>query len=450
MLPRLLFRAAAIVLGTTVLTLSSVIAATPAQAGESADAGDTVTWSVEPADASGPTGEPWTELTLDAGQSVTEHMSITNRGLVDVVFQLSAEDGYFTDTGRFNMLRADEASVDAGTWISIADSVEVRAGDSVILPFRVDVPADATPGDHPAGVAASIRTGDSTIGVESRVGFRVMTRVRGDLAPALSVTDQTAIYTPSWTPFRPGSLTVTSTIVNSGNTRLGALPRVTTAGPLGVFAIDTTPAQIPEFAPGESRVIATVVPEVWPTFVTQVGTTAEAVAVVGAEPLPEVAATAQSTVATIPWSHLLLLAMLALAFALLRWRGTARRRDVARMLDDAREEGRRQGASMNAGLAVVLIAAIAGVVGVSEASPSFAAAGPSTVFVDVDVTPRPSLPTSTPGIATPTPTPSPGGLARTGLAVDGWGVLAAGIVVTAGVAAMRVAARRRSASDPRC
>ncbi|MBD8217257.1 hypothetical protein IFU40_01265 [Microbacterium sp. CFBP 13617] len=405
MISPLLSRAAAIVLGATLLAVSPVGAAGPARAQAPADASDTVTWSVEPADASSATGEAWTELTLDAGQSVTEHMMITNRGGSDVVFRLSAADGYFTDSGRFTMLPADEASVDAGTWITIAESVEVGAGDSVIVPFTVDVPANATPGDHPAGVAAGILTGDSTIGVESRVGFRVMTRVRGDLAPALSVADQQAVYSPSWNPFLPGSLTVTATIVNSGNTRIGALPRVTSSGPLGLFATDTTPAQIAEFAPGESRTITTVMPEVWPAFSTQVRTTAASLAVGGTEPLREATGSAQTTVATIPWSHLLLLATLALAVVLLRWRGTTRRKTVARMVDEAREEGRRQGSMTNAGLAVLVIAAVAGGIVVSGASPPLASTGRSAVFVDVDVTPLSLAPSMSPG--TPPPTPAP-------------------------------------------
>jgi len=448
MISLLLSRAAAIVLGATLLAVSPVGAAGPARAQASADASDTVTWSVEPADASAATGEAWTELTLDAGQSVTEHMMITNRGGSDVVFRLSAADGYFTDSGRFNMLPADEASVDAGTWITIVGSVEVGAGESVIVPFTVDVPANATPGDHPAGVAAGIRTGDSAIGVESRVGFRVMTRVRGDLAPALSVADQQAVYSPSWNPFLPGSLTVTATIVNSGNTRLGAVAHVASSGPLGVLATDTTPAQIAEFAPGESRTITTVIPEVWPAFATQVRTTAASIAVGGAEPLREATGSAQTTVATIPWSHLLLLATLALAVVLLRWRGITRRKIVARMVDEAREEGRRQGSMTNAGLAVLLIAAVAGGIVASAASPALASTGRSAVFVDVDVTPLPLAPSMTPGTPPPTPAPAPGDLAQTGRAVDAGGALAAGVLAAAG-AAIYAARRRPRAGDPR-
>ncbi|WP_314452542.1 hypothetical protein [uncultured Microbacterium sp.] len=449
MISVLLSRAAAIVLAASLLVFSPIGAVGPARAQASADASDTVTWSVEPADADAATGEAWTELTLDAGQSVTEHMMITNRGGSDVIFRLSAADGYFTDTGRFNMLAADEESVDAGTWITIAESVEVGAGESVIVPFTVDVPTNATPGDHPAGVAAGILTGDSTIGVESRVGFRVMTRVRGDLAPALSVTDQQAVYSPSWNPFLPGSLTVTATIVNSGNTRLGALPRVTSSGPLGVLATDTTLTQIAEFAPGESRTIITVVPGVWPAFATQVRTTAASIAIAGTEPLRGATGSAQTTVATIPWSHLLLLATLAVAVVLIRWRGTRRRRTVARMVDEAREEGRRQGSATNAGLAVLLIAAVAGGIVVSDASPTQAFTGRSAVFVDVDVTPLPPAPSMTPGTQPPTPVPAPDGLAQTGRAVDDWGVLAAGVLVTAGAAAISVAKRRPRSGEPR-
>ncbi|WZH35563.1 MAG: hypothetical protein PIR02_12345 [Microbacterium enclense] len=434
----------AVIVGAMMLASSSIALSSPARADTPTDAPETVTWSVEPADEHGPTGEAWTELTLDAGQSVTEHMLVTNRGRGDVVFHLSAADGYFTESGRFNMLPADQASTDAGTWITIQDSIEVGAGQSVLVPFRVAVPANATPGDHPAGVAAGIRTGDSTIGVESRVGFRVMTRVSGDLAPALTVTDQTVAYTPSWNPFLPGSLAVTATIVNSGNTRLGALPRASSSGPLGLFAADTTLAQIPEFAPGESRTVSVAIPDVWPVFVTEARTIVDSVPLDGAEPLPAVSASTQTTLWTIPWSHLLLIAVLALAIVLLRWRGTARRAAVSRMIDDAREEGRRDGALTKTGLLAVLIAVIVAGIVTSEAVPSFASAEPGTVSIDVEVTSRPP---DAPGptTATPTAVPARGDLALTGPTLDPGVALVAGALVAAGAAAIHVSTRHRRA-----
>ncbi len=74
-------------------------------------------------------------------------------------------------------------------------------------------------------MAASVRSSspgaDGTrVGVDSRVGFRVSTRVTGDLAPALTVDGLRADYTPSWSLFAPGTMTYDYTVRNSGNTAL--------------------------------------------------------------------------------------------------------------------------------------------------------------------------------------------------------------------------------------
>ncbi|WZH35575.1 MAG: hypothetical protein PIR02_12405 [Microbacterium enclense] len=402
------------------LLISVICVPDAAQAAAPSNPANDVSWSVEPSSETGATGQAWMELTLDAGQSVTEYMLITNRGATDITFHLSAADGYFTATGRFNMLRADEQSVDAGTWITLPNTAEIAAGKSIIVPFHIEVPANATPGDHAAGVAAGIRTGDDTIGVESRVGFRVMTRIRGDLTPALTITDRTAVYAPSWNPFLPGSLTVTATVVNSGNTRLGAVPYVASVGPLGTFAASTTLGGLSEFAPGESRTITAHIADVWPSFVTTVHTRATPVTVDQTGPVP--AATADIVVATVPWSHMALALLFASAAALLTWRNRARRKALARMIEDAREEGRRQSAATNAGLVVLLISAMASGLILAHPSPSFADERLGAISVDVEIAPTESVSTPSPTpVATfsPSPThvdgPADGGLALTGM-----------------------------------
>jgi hypothetical protein len=97
-----------------------------------------------------------------------------------VTLRISAADGYFQENGRFSMLPSDKESVDAGLWIEVQDEVTVGAGETVIVPFTTTVPENATPGDHAAGIAASVLSQQveedgAMAGVESRVGFRVMT-----------------------------------------------------------------------------------------------------------------------------------------------------------------------------------------------------------------------------------------------------------------------------------
>lgn len=428
---------AAAALGATML----LTLAPPAQAVVRAAASDAATpvpgasgpvsWSVEPASEDGrPDGRSWMELALDAGQSVEAYMRVTNRGSRPATFALSAADGYFTDTGRFSMLPAGQASVDAGTWITVADSVAIEPGASAVVPFVVAVPAQATPGDHLAGVAAGVYSEHDSVAVESRIGFRVMTRVTGEVAPAVT-SSVSADYTPSWNPFLPGRLTVVVTTTNSGNTRLAAQQTVATAGPLGVAPLSAPAQTLPELAPGDVRQTTTVFDDVWPTFAT---TAVVETSATGAGDTDETAgATARATVATPPWSQLaVLLAGAALVALALRDRRRRRER-WERRLEQARDEGRRA-VQVGAALAVAVVLSLG--IPLAAAPPAEA-----STIVDVEITPRPSVSPSAPD--TPVPDHDPDAtLAATGTTVPS--MLAAGgiAVVSIGAAVWVVGARR--------
>ncbi|MFF2371495.1 hypothetical protein [Agromyces sp. NPDC058110] len=337
------------------LLLGSVLSAALAPAPAAADgvaaavadggADSTVTWSVTPSDTTGPDGRSRVELELDPGRSVTEHLAVRNLGTETVTFALTAADGYFTASGRFNMLASDRPSTGAGTWISIADSVTVLPGATAVVPFTVEVPSDATPGDHPAGVAASVTSvsdGDGAkVGVESRVGFRVMTRVTGELAPALLTTERGA-YRISWNPLEPGSVVVSTELVNGGNVRLSAEPTVEVGG--RTITPDGAEAGVPiELFPGDRRAVRFTVPAVWPIGPVTVRSVAEATTIEpdgSTNPIAPVQRT--TSVWALPLPQLVVLVALALivvGFVAGRRRQAHR---VERLVADALAQGRRE------------------------------------------------------------------------------------------------------------
>ncbi|WP_265520955.1 hypothetical protein [Oerskovia flava] len=300
-----------------------------------------VTWSVVPADADGPDGRRWLELTLDPGDRVTEHLAVRNLGDVESTFALQAADGYLTDKGRFNMLPSSEPSVDGGTWIDLQDEVVVGAGETVVVPFTIVVPEQVTPGDHPAGVAASVTSTSDSVGVESRVGFRVMMRVTGEVSAVLAVPQPRASYSPSWNPFAPGDLRVSYDVSNDGNIRLGAQSEATATGPFGLAPRTSTATPVEEVLPGGSYAVTTEITDVWPLGRVTTDVTLTPVPV-GEDELETTPAPVTQQVVTwaIPWPQLLLVAIVVVLVLGVRDERRRKRARLQQMLDRARDEGR--------------------------------------------------------------------------------------------------------------
>lgn len=314
------------------LAILAALIAVPAHAAHAEEAAESsVSWAVTPADESGSDGRSAAEHEIDPGAALTDHLEIRNLGAADAEFEIGAADGYYTDNGRFTTLPPDQPSTDAGTWITSETSITVPAGESVVVPYTVTVPESATPGDHAAGIAASLRTSSdsSTIGVTSRVGFRVLVRVTGELAPSLAIEESTSDYAAQWNPFRPGRISAEYTVTNTGNVAL------TLHDEFGGAETDRG-----DILPDESRTFVTRESSAWPTL-----RISQPLSVRGVAPGDsEITAVAETSVAAwaVPWSQILTLlgaALIVWAIITGRRRSTAR---IERVVTEAREQGRRE------------------------------------------------------------------------------------------------------------
>ncbi|BCB77710.1 DUF916 domain-containing protein [Phytohabitans flavus] len=333
--------------------LAAVLVTVPiAPAGARAEpTSPTLTWAVQPANQQGPDGRRWVEHTLDPGQVVTERLAVRNFSDRPAVFSLKAADGYLTDKGRFNMLPSSRKSVDGGTWVKIQEKVSVAAKGTTVVPFTITVPRDATPGDHPAGIAATVNSASGTVAVESRVGFRVMMRVSGTVTAALAVKDLAATYHGSWNPFAAGTVRVTYTTTNAGNVAVTGTGRVATGELFGLTGHDAQADVAQQILPGGNRKFDISIGGV--RTLGRLRTTVDLTPAVvdggptGAEIRP---ASATVTLWTVPWPQLALVAILvALVFAA-RTIIRRRKRRLTDLLAQAREEGRAEAReSANAG-----------------------------------------------------------------------------------------------------
>ncbi|WP_137844768.1 hypothetical protein [Microbacterium sp. 2FI] len=323
---------------------AGILSAPGAWASVSAEGEAPVTWSVRPADAAAADGRSWVEQEAEPGSVATEHLAVRNLGETDVTFAVTAADGYFTPAGRFTMLASDRESVDAGTWIDVAPTIAVAAGQTAIVPFTITVPMDATPGDHAAGIAASIFSEGTDAGakvaVESRVGFRVMVRVDGEVQPSLGV-EGSGAYLTAWNPLAPGDVVLAYDLENSGNVRLEVATGTEWGG--AAIADDGEGAAPTELLPGDRRTAQLRVPDVWPLGLIALPLVVEQSIVMPDGTLLRMDAVEQTVwIWAIPWPQLVCVVALGLVALGLLWGRRRRAAELERLVADARAQGRRE------------------------------------------------------------------------------------------------------------
>jgi hypothetical protein len=211
------------------------------------------------------------------GAQLTDQVVVTNYARTPLALSVYAADAFNADNGDFSLRGEGIRPRDAGAWIAVgkthSGAVSVAPRSSVALPIRLSVPTNATPGDHAAGVIASLSTiskdkNGANVRLLQRVGVRVFIRVAGDLHPQLSVERLSAHYVDNWNPIGRGSAVVTYRVHNTGNVQLGARQQVSVHGLLGPTA-RVAPRAVPLLLPGghiDYRVVVRrVVPAIWTT-----------------------------------------------------------------------------------------------------------------------------------------------------------------------------------------
>lgn len=333
------------------LTLALLGAVGTAHAGEQ-DPGD-IRFSVSTASPDGPDDRRIFDFVAEPGAQIQDQVAVSNHGAVPVTFAMVTNDGIFTPMGNFDIRTSDQEPQDSGGWFEVQPTVDVPAGETVVVPFTITVPENVTPGDHPAGIVATVTTASSAagpgVGVESRVGVRVNLRVPGEVVPSIALDRVTATYTPSWNPFAPGDVRVAYEVTNDGNLTVGAEQSVRSSGVFGIgdTTVDRGVEGVEELIPGTSRTTTVTVAGIWPVgpVTTEVVVTPTPVSTdtaAGATDVPtaDLAPVVVSvTTWAIPWVHLLLVAVAVLVVLGVRDNRKRRKQRLEALLAKARAEG---------------------------------------------------------------------------------------------------------------
>lgn len=278
--------------------------------------GSTLAWAVRPSSLDGPDGRDAFVYELAPGDTVEDRVAVSNLSEEPVTFAVYASDAFTTADGGFDLLAANQSPVDVGAWVGFeVEHVTVPARSSADVPFRLTVPANATPGDHAGGVVASLRTtaeddSGAALVVDNRVGVRIYLRVSGDLVPQVVIRNLRASYDGSLNPLSGGTPTATYTVANTGNVRIAGTARVRVTGPFGVAPRTVDAPEITELLPDDELSFTIELDNAQPTGRSYFTVTLDPVAV-GATDVDIPAATATDATWAIPWMYIALVLLVA-------------------------------------------------------------------------------------------------------------------------------------------
>ncbi|MEU6256414.1 DUF916 domain-containing protein [Streptomyces sp. NPDC047043] len=235
------------------LLLASLGVSTPAQAA------DNGSWSVYPV-SSKVAARPYFYLSADPGTTIEDNVVVANKTARPMTFRLYAADAYNTPRdGGFAVKTVKEKQRGVGAWAKPAKSrVTVPPHGKVTVPFTLDVPQGAEPGDHPGALVAldeRIDKGDGSLalGVQRAVAARVYLRVGGPTLPAIAVEN---VHVVHHQPLVPGlgdsAATISYTLHNTGNVTLNPKVELRAEGLFGRTLLSRDLSRIPsELLPGQ-------------------------------------------------------------------------------------------------------------------------------------------------------------------------------------------------------
>ncbi|MCW2494715.1 hypothetical protein [Jatrophihabitans sp.] len=303
---------------------------TGAAAGGASKKPPTVTFGIGPANTKALDGRPSFSYASAPGAEISDHFAIVNISTQTLDLIVYGVDAVSSATGGLGYAARSAAKKAAGGWLAMpehngSDVFAVRGGSTLVLPFQLRIPANASPGDHTAGIAVGLLAdvqGKNTknLTFEQRVVAKVYVRVSGTPVAKLEVQHLHASYSGSLNPIGSGSVTVSYVVHNAGNVDLGAHLKLSVSGLFGGAGSVPKLADIPDLLPGASAKFSIKVPDVLPTFMLSGTVKVTPTALAGSVDPKLASASASTHFWAVPWALLVLIVVLAaLAYGLRRY-----------------------------------------------------------------------------------------------------------------------------------
>jgi hypothetical protein len=278
------------------------------------------TFGIGPANAKKLDGRPFLRYLASPGGALSDHVSVQNIGLKPVTLNVYVVDAVNGADGAIGYLPRASEQTGASRWVRVGipgglSRITIPGRSSKVLPVSMTVPSNATPGDHAAGIIASLisrvksDTGQS-VDFEQRVALRTFVRVSGELIAKLNIDKLHAKFDGATNVIGRGSVQVSYTVHNSGNVTLGGKQGIQIKGLLGATGNSPTVVDVPPLLPGGSAAVSVVVKHVMAEMLMTAKVTVKPLALAGDADPPlsdEVASTRFWAIPWIPLGTLILL-----------------------------------------------------------------------------------------------------------------------------------------------
>jgi hypothetical protein len=293
-----------------------------------------------------------------AGSSIQDHVEIVNRSSQSAAFSVYATDATGTSpSGALLLLGSSQKSTDVGAWATFPGgahqlSTVIPGNKAIIEAFTINVPRQATPGDHTGAMVAAVgvthknATGEAVL-ENYRIAVPIEFRVPGALHAGIQVQSISTGFSDPLNPFGTGSATISYTMTNTGNVRQSATPTVRITGPFGQAAT-VHPAKVPTILPGDSVRVTATVPGLFPDGPMAAHVDATPGWPKGTIPLAHAApaVTDSASLFAMPWSLLgLILLLVAIGVGIwffLHWRRRVHRAELAAVAARTRRDTERR------------------------------------------------------------------------------------------------------------
>jgi hypothetical protein len=294
------------------------------KAGAGATSTQKATFGLQPATKGKPDARPYLQYQTSPGGTFTDNVSLLNFGTIPLDLQLYMNNLSNAADGTLAVAAEQTKAKDAANWEQLAGGPRTvhigprtaQGPSQVLLPVRLAVPTNATPGDHVAAMVASLETigrnpKGENVRLLQRVALRVYVRVNGDLHAHYSVANMKVKYHGTLDPIGNGSADITYTLRNDGNVSIGLAQKAKLSGWFGATGSVPKIIDVPVLLPGNSVPMHVRVSGVRPEFKLTAKITATPIRTGTSTDTLLASTTASASTWALPWP--LVLAILVLA-----------------------------------------------------------------------------------------------------------------------------------------